>query len=84
MTTAESQTGYLEIQALVPEAELLEYANELKSMTKGTGFFNLEFDSYKQVPEALQRQKIEPNKEKNKAAAIKDCGFIFLICFLNI
>lgn len=63
LNTAESQTGYLEIQALVPEAELLEYANELKSMTKGTGFFNLEFDSYKQVPEALQRQIIEAYKE---------------------
>ena len=63
LNTAESQTGYLEIQALVPEADLLEYANELKSMTKGTGFFNLEFDSYKQVPEALQRQIIEAYKE---------------------
>lgn len=63
LNTAESQTGYLKIQALVPEAELLEYANELKSMTKGTGFFNLEFDSYKQVPEALQRQIIEAYKE---------------------
>lgn len=64
ISTGESQTGYLEIQALVPEAELLEYANELKSMTKGTGFFNLEFDSYKEVPSNLVQGIIDTHKKQ--------------------
>lgn len=64
LSTQESKSGTLEVIALVPEAEIVEYANELKSLTKGTGFFNLEFDSYKQVPELLQEQIIEAHKKK--------------------
>ncbi len=53
LSTEENSTGNLEITAVVPEAEIQEYANELKSITKGTGFFNLAFEDYEKVPENL-------------------------------
>jgi elongation factor G len=38
--------GIGEIRALVPHAELLRYAIELRSITSGTASFSLEFDHY--------------------------------------
>ena len=34
------------VRALVPQSELLNYAIDLKSMTSGTGSFEMEFDHY--------------------------------------
>ena len=39
------------ITALVPESEILEYVNDLKSMTQGSGYFNRSFASYEQAPQ---------------------------------
>lgn len=41
--------GIVEIDALVPQAELLRYAIDLKSMTAGTGSFEMAFDHYDPV-----------------------------------
>jgi elongation factor G len=41
--------GIMEIDALVPQAELLRYAIDLKSMTAGTGSFEMVFDHYDPV-----------------------------------
>ncbi|HRZ63541.1 MAG TPA: elongation factor G [Spirochaetia bacterium] len=38
--------GIVEIDAQVPQAELLRYAIDLKSMTSSTGSFEVEFDHY--------------------------------------
>ena len=39
--------GHLQmVRALVPQSELLNYAIDLKSMTSGTGSFEMEFDHY--------------------------------------
>ena len=38
--------GIVEIDAQVPQAELLRYAIDLRSMTSGTGSFEIEFDHY--------------------------------------
>ena len=38
--------GIVEIDAQVPQAELLRYAIDLRSITAGTGSFELEFDHY--------------------------------------
>lgn len=51
ISTEEGDENTLDVTAIVPEIEILEYANELKSITKGTGFFNLEFEDYEMVPE---------------------------------
>lgn len=53
LSTEEGGDGSMDVTAVVPEAEIQEYANELKSITKGTGFFNLEFEDYERVPDAL-------------------------------
>lgn len=41
--------GIEEIDALVPESELLRYSIDLRSMTSGTGSFSLEFDHYEPI-----------------------------------
>jgi elongation factor G len=41
--------GIIEIKAQVPQAELLRYAIDLKSITSGTGGFEVEFDHYSPV-----------------------------------
>ena len=45
------------IQAQAPQAEILRYAIDLRSMTQGRGTFTVEFSHYEPVP-ALQAQKI--------------------------
>lgn len=46
------------ITALVPESEILEYVNDLKSMTQGSGYFNREFYSYEEAPAYIQSKII--------------------------
>lgn len=41
--------GIIEIDALVPQAELLRYAIDLRSITAGTGSFEMELDHYDPV-----------------------------------
>ena len=38
------------LEAEMPQAELLRYATDLRSMTQGQGTFTMEFDHYEQVP----------------------------------
>jgi elongation factor G len=38
--------GIAEIQAEVPQAELLRYSIDLRSITSGTGSFEVTFDHY--------------------------------------
>jgi elongation factor G len=45
------------VRAHVPMAEMLNYQNDLTSMTQGRGSFTMEFDHYDYVP-ALQADKI--------------------------
>jgi elongation factor G len=45
------------IKAVVPMAEMLNYLNDLTSMTQGRGSFTMEFDHYDFVP-GLQAEKI--------------------------
>lgn len=54
--------GNQEIVALVPEAEILAYATELKAITQGSAFFNREFANYEQVPQFLKDKVIKENK----------------------
>ena len=41
--------GIVEIDAQAPQAELLRYAIDLRSMTSGTGSFEVEFDHYSPI-----------------------------------
>ena len=51
-----------EIEALVPEAEIVDYVTQLKSMTQASGFFNREFVDYEELPDYLKDGVIRDNK----------------------
>lgn len=45
--------GQQKLKALAPEVEILEYVNDLKSLTQGSGYFNRSFYGYEKVPQNL-------------------------------
>lgn len=51
--------GRQRISAHVPEAEVLRYATDLRSMSQGRGAYTLRFDHYDFMPEHEARQIIE-------------------------
>lgn len=55
--------GYTVITAYVPEAEVTNYAIDLKAMTQGSGQFERKFDRYEEVPQHLQAKIIEQYKK---------------------
>lgn len=58
----EEKDGLQDIEALIPEAEIIDYASILKSLTQASGYFNREFASYEEVPEYLKDRVIKENK----------------------
>ncbi|HRZ84375.1 MAG TPA: EF-Tu/IF-2/RF-3 family GTPase, partial [Candidatus Hydrogenedentes bacterium] len=46
------------IKALVPEAEILRYSTELRSMTQGRGSYELKFSHYDEVPDHVAKELI--------------------------
>src|SRR5437667_8183314 len=57
-----------QINANVPQAEMLHYASDLRSITQGRGSFTMEFYQYEEVPPNVQQEIIEQYK-KEKAEA---------------
>jgi elongation factor G len=53
------------IKALVPMAEVLTYAPDLRSITSGRGTFTMEIDHYEEVP-TLSAEKIIQAAQKEK------------------
>lgn len=49
-----NSVGNQKITALVPESEILEYVNDLKSLTQGSGYFSREFFGYEELPNYLE------------------------------
>src|SRR2546426_303155 len=60
--------GMQQITATVPQAEMLHYASDLRSITQGRGSFKMEFYQYEEVPPNVQQEIIEQYK-KEKAEA---------------
>ena len=58
----EKEHNAQEIEALIPEAEIIDYATQLKSLTQASGFFNREFVGYEELPEYLKDEVIRNNK----------------------
>jgi len=54
------------IEAQVPQAEILRYAIDLKSITQGRGSYTVEFSHYEQVPPPIA-QKIIAARQAEKA-----------------
>ncbi len=58
--------GNQKINALVPMAEMLTYANQLQSITSGRGLYSMEFSHYEESPSHIT-QKIIAERQKLKA-----------------
>lgn len=59
---SESRAGSVVIKAQVPFAEMLSYANELISMTRGRGSYSMEFSHYDFVPGEIAEKVIAAHK----------------------
>ena len=62
-----TEDGEQEIVAEVPMAEILTYANELRSMTQGRGKFTVSFERYQDAPKDVADKVIAAAKEKKVA-----------------
>ena len=51
--------GMVKITAEAPQAEVMNYAIDLRSMTQGQGFFDMEFLDYEFATDIVQKQVIE-------------------------
>ena len=47
------------IRATVPQAEILRYGTDLRSMTQGKAEFTMEFSRYLEVPASIAQEMIE-------------------------
>ena len=59
------QDGYTTIDAEVPQAEMLRYSTDLRSLTQGRGSFSIQFDHYEAVPTHLNQKIAEESKKSN-------------------
>jgi len=57
------QDGKQRIKAVVPQAEMLRYAIDLRSIARGRGSFSTELSHYEQVPAQVAQQIIEQHKK---------------------
>lgn len=67
LDTGHTDDGYTIITAEVPMAEMIKYAPELRSMTKGRGTYVMDFDRYEPAPPAVADKVIA-----NAAKDLKD------------
>ena len=58
------------VEATVPYAEVTDYATRLRSLTRGTGEFELEINGYEQVPHDIQ-QKLAAEYQEKRASGEK-------------
>ena len=51
--------GRTTVSALVPQAEMLHYATDLRSITQGRGYYSQHLDHYDEVPAHVAQQIIQ-------------------------
>jgi len=56
--------GMQQITANVPQAEMLHYTTDLRSITQGRGSFKMEFYQYEEVPPNVQQEIIARHKKE--------------------
>lgn len=66
--TEQDVRGYTAIHAAIPQAEMLRYAIDLRSMTGGRGAFRTEPSHYEEVPQHLQQKIVDAHKAELEAA----------------
>ena len=57
-----------QITANVPQAEMLHYASDLRSITQGRGSFKMEFYQYEEVPPNVQQEIVTQHKKEKEEA----------------
>ncbi|MBR3312302.1 MAG: elongation factor G [Solobacterium sp.] len=65
MGMAANEDGDQVIDAEVPMAEMLTYANELRSMTQGRGTYVISFDRYEPAPQNVAEKVIEEKARRD-------------------
>lgn len=60
----DSEDGLEIINAQVPQAEILTYANDLTSMTGGLGTFSVTFSHYEEVPAQIAEKIVAASKQE--------------------
>jgi elongation factor G len=55
------------VKAVVPMAEVLRYAPDLRSMTGGRGTFTMEYSHYEEVPAQIAEKIVEAAKREKEA-----------------
>ncbi|HEY4387909.1 MAG TPA: elongation factor G [Ktedonobacteraceae bacterium] len=61
------EDGSQRISAAVPQAEMLHYATDLRSITQGRGSFTMEFAQYEEVPANIQQELVAKHGKKVEA-----------------
>lgn len=64
----ESKKGKSILTALIPEAELYKYINDVRSMTAGRGMFTKELDHYEEVPSNIAQAIIAESQKESEAS----------------
>ncbi|MCL2164712.1 MAG: elongation factor G [Oscillospiraceae bacterium] len=63
--------GLQQVLAEVPAAEMFKYANDLRSMTQGRGYFRQQFERYEEAPANIA-QKVIDNAKRDLEAEDED------------
>jgi len=66
MDTGSADAGEARIEAEVPMAEMLKYATELRSMTKGRGSYVIDFDRYEAAPQNVTDKVVAATAAERK------------------
>ena len=66
MDTGSADPGEAKIDAEVPMAEMLKYATELRSMTKGRGTYVIDFDRYEPAPQNVTDKVVAATAAERK------------------
>jgi len=62
----DSKSGVQIVHALVPMAEMLNYAPALRSMTQGRSSFHMEYSHYEEVPRPVQEKLVAQARKHHK------------------
>ncbi len=62
-----AESGYTMVEATIPYAEVTDYATRLRSLSRGTGEFELELTGYEQVPRDVQQRLADEYAERRAA-----------------
>ena len=66
----EAEGANQKICAQVPEAELLRYSTQLRSLTQGRGIHSAKYNRYEPVPKHVQEQIAAATKKAQDEAAV--------------